>query len=479
MHARHHSRHHRDVPMGRASCDLGDGTEHPWLRKSIDPDTGCREFSMFGRLVLRLDPASCRCAWFWRDDESREPREMRLQPDLLAPLFDPTVMALFGDRLIQRSGDYERLKMPTMAACRQAMQIHIQRDPRLKSWQQDWHRTLSASQARVLTLAERARLDPRDGLSPALYELVWGHERLFLDLVNNAPQLCPLLAQMLASGRVAAGGNGILYEIRSVICELPDCRPATWRWLLQWGLDPLLPVLRAVAADREPCRAWEVTAAFLSLWSRGGLPPPLRQSLSREWARRMGSIGDLERTCPDRLRLVAEHVASLCSVDNEVHQIADVLERASTPLPSLDCQQKRAGWSWLHKECRKRSQAVPIDAETLNRIRHRLPSVISVAEFDLVVLRDEQAIAEEGRLMAQCMDLTPLHYLNDDQLHFSIRRKESGTRLATCSVKIGGCRAVLTEVLGPGNEAASKSERRAAEQLVRHPKLVNVLGEIL
>lgn len=91
--------------------------------------------------------------------------------------------------------------------------------------------------------------------------------------------------------------------------------------------------------------------------------------------------------------------------------------------------------------------------------------------LDLIVLRDERSIAEEGRLMAHCMELTPSLFLDDGQQHFSVRRQVSGRRVGSCSVRNGYKRPVLTEVLGLANKPSSKSVRRVAELLARHLNL--------
>ena len=479
MHARHHSCHPRDVPMGRDSSDLGDGAEHPWLRKLIDPDTGCWELSILGRLVLRLDPASRRCAWLWRHADSGEPREMRLQPDLLEPVLDPTVMALFGERLLQRAGAHERLNMPTMAACRQAMQARLSEDPQWRTWQQDWRQALYVCQPQVLTGAERTLLGPGDGLCPARYTLIWRHLERFVDVGRNAPRLSPLLALVLASGRELAAPDDALQMLRSKINELPGCGPATWRWLLKWGARPLWPFIRL--HTHESRRAWQVTARFLSLWSRAGLPAPLPSPVSFEWAGRMPRSSELECCCPERVAVVAKHAACLSPAEagRQAREMASVLEHAAKPLPLLDRNQKRAGWQWLRRESCDNGRTALVDGQVLARIRDRLPSVISVSGFDLVVLRDEQMIAEEGRRMDHCMDLAPSHYLNDGQLHFSVRDEESGQRVATCSLGIGQHRTVVTEVLGCSNQPAPRSARRAVEQLARHPELISAVRQAI
>ena len=482
MHIVHSSAAHcTDSQTVRITCAGESPAARHWLEHSIDPVTGRRELCILHRLILRLDPASRECAWYWRHADTGQPKRIRQQPDLRAPLLDPTVLALFGNRLLQESGTYDRLRMPTIRTCQEVMKAHLCAAPELANWQEDWHGALSDCQPRVLTLAQSTRLDPRDGLSPELYNRVWRHEELFLDVGGNAPQLSSLLAIMLASGRELETSNGALRALRSMVCELPGCGPATWRWLLRWGLKPLAPFIRSLVADEKFGRAWEVVADFLSLWSRADCPPALPEPVSLEWAGRMGRVSEFGRHCAERVAVVAAHAARLSPAEakHQACEIAYVLEHVAEPLPLMDRNQKRSGWSWLRREYREKAPDLSFDSETLARIRGRLPSVVSISGFDLVVLKDEQAIAEEGRLMDHCMELTPLLYLHDGQLHFSVRCSRSGRRVATCSLGIGQVRPVVTEVLGPKNQPAPKSARRAAERLVRHSELVDALQTVL
>lgn len=465
--------------MKRAAHGDRDPAAKYWLHKSVDPVTDRLELCILGRLVLRLDPDPCHCAWYWRNNESGNLNRMSLQPNLLAPMSDPMVLALFGDWLLQRTDAYDRLQMPTMADCRRAMKSHLRENPELRDWQQEWHQALCGCQPGVLTYSEHACLDLRDGLPPALYSLVWRHEASFKDVSDNAPQLVPLLALVMASGSGLGSSHETLRNLRSLVCDLPACGAANWRWLLKWGLRPLRPFFRAFAGEDESRHGWRATARFLSLWSRAGLPAPLPEPVSQEWAARMMRLDELDSCCPERVAIVARHAACLSSaeVKDQACEMANVLDNSTKPLPLLDRNQKRAGWTWLRREFRDKRRAALVDGEALAHIRDRLPPMISISGFDLVPLKGVQAITEEGRLMDHCMGLTPSLYLRDGQLHFSVRRAGSGRRLATCSLSIGQQRPTLAEVRGPGNQPAPKSARRAANRLACHPKLIAALSE--
>lgn len=461
---------------GRTFRSVGTHGRH-WLRQSVDSVTGYRELSVLDRLTLCLDPRSYRCTWYWRQSGADQAYPMRLQPDLLAPLLDPTVMALFGDLLLQRSATYDRLRMPTMVACRNALQAHLSEAPLMRAWKREWYRALLASQPQILQLSEQTRLDPCAALSPALYALVWRHEQLFLDVFRHEQKLCPLLGLLLASGWTIEKNSDVLKSLRTTICGLPGCGPATWRWLIRHGIRPMRPLISALAPGGEADRAWAVLANHLSLWSQARLPPPLPEQVTREWAARIPSMQRLESCCPDRLAVVARYIAHLSAVElsEQVCEIVDVLQQASEALPPMDRNQRRAGWSWLRVERRRAAVVLPADAATVERIRESLPAVLSLSGFNVVVLNNRQAIAEEGQRMAHCMASSPSDFLMDGLLHFSIRRRRSAHSVATCSLALGQLGPVLVDIRGRGNQSVGPALSRVAARLARHPQILEAL----
>ena len=265
----------------------------------------------------------------------------------------------------------------------------------------------------------------------------------------------------------------------SWICR---CGPATWRWLLKWGLTAVCPFIKVFAAERGPRQTWEATTRLLSFWSRARLPPPLPEAVLFEWLGRTKSSGVLDSFCHERVAIVAQHASGLSQAElrNQDSEIADVLEQAIKPAPFLDRNQKRAGWNWLKREQRDKVRRGPLmDGDTLADIRSRLPSVFSASGFDFLLLRNEQAFIEEGRLMDHCMDQTPTFYLNDGQLHFSIRCRASGQRIATCNLGIGSRHLAVAEVLGPENQFSPKSVKQATEMLARQHELFNAVARAL
>ncbi|MGY6588402.1 MAG: hypothetical protein ACXIUB_08960 [Wenzhouxiangella sp.] len=397
---------------------------------------------------------------------------MSQQPDLLAPLHAPSVLALLGECELRRGGDFDRLNMPTMAACRKAMETRLQQDPRFADWQAVWQRALSDCQPEVFGLARQAVFAAADRLPPSLYAMVWRHEASFRDVDANAPRLVPLLAIAIAYGW-RPDSHRTLESLKQSILDLPYCKPATWRWLLQHGTEPLRPFLATLEE-----RPWSTVAAFLSLWIQSGLPPPLSPAITEEWASSLKRPRDLEFHCPQRMAMIARHAATLDKAQ-QTQQTSEILAAiqlaAQSPLPILDRNQQRAGWPWLRKELRQQRCLQLVDEGVMSRLRASLPATLSIGDYEFVILRSKEEIEEEGRRMDHCMNGGAEEFLQDGRLHFSVRCTKNARSLATCSLVGIGEQLAPTDVYGFDNATASGALRSSALQLASNAQMVRLL----
>lgn len=435
-----------------------------WLQSSGPCSNGEHLLCIVERLELRLEHTEQRCAWYWRSSPTDIPRPMRQQPDLLAPLADPDVLALLGDQLLKQSPDHDPHDMPTMASCREAMQAHLDREPAFTDWQADWQHALSIFDSELFDLACQASLTPGRALSAQLYTCVWQHRAAFRDVASNAPGLMPLLALALADNWQPSTPRSALKDLRRRVCELPACGPATWRWLNQHGTQAIHPLISQLSDG-----PWTALAAFLSLWTRAGLPPPLPESAMAEWAGHLCRASQLHQPCPDRIAIIARHAESLaeppaaCVAQELAVAMVCILD---TTLPALDRNQKRAGWPRLKRELQQYRQH-PEDEMVMSRLRDRLPASIRIEGFDLAILRDHAAIVEEGERLNHCMKDNPFAFQQDARLHFSIHCARTSQPMATCTLVGRGQRLILASLFGIENGSVPAAARRAAQRLAR------------
>ena len=450
--------------------------EIAWLRRTDGPASGRTEFSMLGHLVLRIDHESHDCAWYWRDADTGNLRRMCHQPDLLEPLRDETVLALLGERLLMASGKHDRLRMPTLPACVAAMGTYMCAAPELRNWESDWRMALSSHRPGTLDLAQKARLKTEEGLSLALYSLVCRYEPLFRDVHDNSPTLTPLLAIAAAAGLPLLTDQNTLRYLKDLLCAQPGCGPATWRWLVRWGVDPIMPFIEALAPDRSADRVWRLTIQFLELWTRARLPPPMPGKLSTSWASQLTPTTSLKDFCADRIEIIARHAAALSTQElmDQESALAALLNHSSTALPMPDRNQRRSGMPWLQKE-HQRAIRSGLDPDTLASIRNLIPDEIEAANVTFILLRNERMILDEGRAMRHCMESDPYRHHNDGLLHFSVCCRHSGNRLATCSLNLATNKAEIVDMRSSRNRKVPKKTRERIKKLLNMPEIKEAL----
>ncbi|MDZ7790288.1 MAG: hypothetical protein U5L08_07325 [Xanthomonadales bacterium] len=436
-----------------------------WLRLHSRGSGRCVRIEILERLTLALDFEGRECAWLWQPARGKELR-IRKPPGLLRPLEDPNALALLGQSRVETVVDRGHCRMPTLHECQEAMRYEIARNPELRNWAADWHRLLNDLLGPALELSERSSMTPGGDIRIEHFQRVWWRQAAFSDVESNAPGLLPLLNLWLASGLEPEHRGPVLSTLKRLVCECTDCGPATWRWLLRWGADPLLNFAQAAAANDEPCRQWQVLCSVLGLWTRASLPPPLPPALARAWGRREARRSTLTDYCPERVAIFARHLSenppALCA-----DELADQLIRLRKPCDRPDSNQKRSGWKWLKRELQHLSSNIPCSAPTLNALRRAAPAEMTVSGVRFANLSSPAEIFEEGQRLDHCMADYPLRIARSGDLHYSLRHSETGERLGTLSIQLSEESLSLKELAGPGNSRPSPMMRTAALALCR------------
>lgn len=414
-------------------------------------------------LTLMVDFESRECAWFWRPARGKALR-MRNPPGLLRPLDDANVLALLGQSYVEPGFHYRKCRMPSLSECQNAMRLEIARNPVLRNWATEWRQLVREVLGSVLDLAERSRTDAEVDLALSDFNRVWQREGEFVDVANNAPELLPLLNLWFASGQEQGVRSPALNVLREAICSSPDCGPATWRWLLHWGVSSSLGFVLAVEPDIQPSRRWRVITRFLGLWTRAGLPPALPPAIVREWGRRENPMSSFSDYCPDRLAIFARQISKNLS-SQRPDEIAEQLMRLRDVAVRPDSNQKRSGWKWLDRELQQLCPVYPCDPATLNALRQRPPEEIVVSGVRFVSLSTPAEVLEEGRALNHCMADHPLGIARSGDLHYSLRDFETNDRIGTLSVTPCRESLVLKELAGPGNSDPSPRMLSAAQAL--------------
>ena len=435
-----------------ASEPNGPGGVPSWIRIVGNGPLEQIQIEVFRRLILRIRSADCTCAWYWRTVSGAEIK-MGCQPSLLRPLSDSNVLALLGQDLIGPPVGEKTVQMASPQQCAQAMRVSIESDPALRHWPTDWYRILRGVLGSLLELALLAEPAKGCDIRPEVVELVWQNQAAFEDVRINNAGLLPVMSIWLLCGRELKASESPLRTLRTAVSGILDCGPATWRWLQCWGIAPILPLVHGTSRGDNRRSQWSALSRVLRLWTRAGLPPPLRQQVAMEWGRRIRGPQDLLTSCPERLAIIASYVHARKSSPldmEEVEELGDCLMRLEEDWQPLDRNQKRAGWKWLRRDIHRFSMSVPFLVPLEDEAFPVLIEPTAVSGVRFVPLLNFQAIEEEGREQQHCMGEYPGRFIQSG-MHFSLRCAETDRRLATCTFAFRGHRLVLRQFSGYHN----------------------------
>jgi len=439
------------VPSDGAPGDLGGLPE--WIQVPINNDREMIRIELLGRLSLCLDSSSRTCAWHWRT-EGGEDLKIRQQPSLTRPLDDRNVRVLLGQALVNQRAVSPYEAKATPQQCAALMTRWLQDDEQFRQWEVKWMGALYETLGHLMELAVQSSMTDPKMMSTLHLQKVWRNRVAFEDVERNAPAMLPVLAVWLLAGHRLRYREAPLQTLKQAISELPECGPATWRWLQRWGLRAFLPLIPEVAIDDSGKSIWFALSCFLELWSSAGLPPPLPTTLARQWGRNLFCPSELLICCPERVAILAHSLHAERNIQLAEHEIEEILECLSmirSRLPPLDKNQKRAGWAWLRQDLQRFSMPIPwvVPAETVTWPSFTDAMVVAGVRFVPLLTVDE--IAEEGRRLEHCMITQPHCFAESKDCHFSLRCPETDKSLATCTILFADGALRLINFAGPEN----------------------------
>lgn len=369
----------------------------------------------------------------------------------------------------------------------------LRQDPRFRRLRREVLPRAFRLDKELIGIALAARPKPLGGsLTSSVYNVVWRHEQAFRQVARENRQLLPLLYLCIEEGRVELRRDPV-QELRNLLMNA-GLSKAAWRYLCRYGMRYVGMILWH---GRGKSRV-DIVIEYLETLEKAGFPPPPTERMLRAlfWAMATAVPENIGRgwCVIPRDALGISLRASVNRRDSHKHQVyleqlATVLDWAVCVRPVLDKNQRHAGWPWL---CRS--------AETWDRqwLEQRLSDPrrweSAVAEyqdgaFKVVPLTTASALVEEGREMMNCLADYVGHCAESGVRVFSIRRADSGKRLAVasiCTLSDDPDYWYVTDVKGPANgdpgplsAIASGIAHRysAAIGRTRHPETVDQTGE--
>ena len=291
-----------------------------------------------------------------------------------------------------------------------------------------------------LLLALHARhADWAAGYVPrSTFNLVWQHEALFCRVARENPQLLKLLEVFLCDKKLAHVRDPVA-EMRDYFraCGLTD---ATWRYVHKHG-SRLFRAAWEISADKSKLA---VCVSYLRELEAAGLPPPPAPLLAVAWFRcfigwhgRMQFRGDWCRVDPTVIRAVlleGDRRRREPDFARFVGEAVGVLHWAMETSLSLNSQQARSGWKWLHRNWRTWRESRQREDELCGQMwQSRLPRT-TIGRFEIIPIESGLGLFDEAVAMHNCADILARDCVEGRIRIFSVRRAFGGERVATLGI---------------------------------------------
>lgn len=272
-----------------------------------------------------------------------------------------------------------------------------------------------------------------------LYSTVWQYETEFRRVAGENPRLLPLLA-VCAQKRGLDPNHDPVQQIRELFAAA-GLSKAAWRYVTRHGAR-VFKLPWAMAAHQALA---DVAVEYLRVLDEAGLPPPPPPAVINAWLRVYVARGT------DRVHFrwgwcdVPRDVLAIALRQADRHRYSDslaafveaflgVVQWAGATTPTLDKNQRRAGWPWLVRRWRawEREEQDKAKAEGLE-----WDSAVLAFEhgpYWLTPLCSGRELVEEGIAMRNCMaSLAPDCVAGNVRL-FSVRRRSTGGRVACIGI---------------------------------------------
>jgi hypothetical protein len=323
----------------------------------------------------------------------------------------------------------------------------LKNDPRFESLRSVALPRAFALNRGLLALALHARhADWAPGCMPSsTFNLVWRHDALFQRVARENRQLLKLLELFLVQNKLPLKKDPVA-EMRDYF-RARGFSEAAWRYVHKYG-SRLFRVASEIAMNKNKL---EVCVHYLRALETAGFPPPPAPALAMAWFRcfahpyfdRMWFTANWWTADPSVIRAVlmeADKRRCEPGFASYIGEAVGVLHWAMETRLSLNPQQARSGWKWLHRrwvawrnQCTREAKAARLSW------RSRLPRT-TIGRFEVVPIETGAGLIEEAIAMHNCADTFVVRCKSGDLRLFSVRHARTGKRVATLGItSFGGC----------------------------------------
>lgn len=305
-------------------------------------------------------------------------------------------------------------------------------------------------------------------LDSGLYSLVWSHEAHFRRVEWENSQLLPLLTAFLRENMPPLDEDPIK-EMRGLFLG-HGLSKATWRYLVRHGCRMFRQPWRIAGCGTQINPAIE----YLRTLQQAGLPPPPSPSVAYILLRAAGDINEGQVYFGRQWCLIdhgvlavalrqAARISATPDLQSFLPKLRKVLFWAKETQPTLDNNQRHAGWPWLESQSRAWSEERGLMIQARDLAWGSRLSCLEGERYRIIPLCSERALITEGIAMHNCI----ADYVDDCTANrvrlFSVRSVATGKRVADIGLlHIDKKVWAMWDVAGKANTKVDKGIRELA-----------------
>lgn len=308
----------------------------------------------------------------------------------------------------------------------------------------------------VLNLALRCRIAPQERITAESFTRVWQHKALLESVAQENSGLLPLILHGLERG-ILDPEYDLVQALRANLLNR-GVTPAAWRYLTRYGARLFRPFW-----ERKPdTNLFHLAAEYLNRLDEMGLPPPPSLAMARAWLDIEAGYcnGELHWSrawwnLPTPILGAAFHSPRRTD-PTFLREFTAAAHWAIYEKPAPDSNQRKAGWVWVKRQWKTWQAEQDARAAAGEIVWTSLIGEVLAGDLVAVPLITEIQLVDEGLAMRNCLATYTEWCLNGDVRLFSIRRVDSGKRIADLSIvpEEGGTW-VVSDIKGYANTMSS------------------------
>lgn len=286
----------------------------------------------------------------------------------------------------------------------------------------------------VLNISLHCRIHPKEKITIQTFNTVWQNKESLETVSRENPGLLPLVFHGLEKG-VLDPQYDLVQALRANLLNR-GVSPAAWRYLARHGSR----LFRPFWEHQPDVDLFHWVAQYLAWLDEMGLPRPPSLAMARTWI-------DIEMGyCNGELHwnrgwwnlpapiLSAALKSPRRDVPTFLKEFSAIAHWTIFEKLELDANQRKAGWDWISRQWQASQIELAARATAGNASWVSHVGEMTAGNLIAVPLTTELQLVEEGLAMRNCLATYSGRCVNNEVRLFSIRRRDSGKRIADVSI---------------------------------------------